>query len=125
MAEVRTIPGAKVSPRIENGVLIFYEGDTFKLNIEIELKLQSGETVSIASSEQICFEIFDHRGVELWSKTFTGVTNNTIAFEMDEEMVDLFHEGEYSYTIYYNGSYTTTVAAQNKIVVERRKGRSR
>ena len=50
MSAANTIPGARVSPRIANGCICWYEGDTFSLRLRLELEDQDGAAVTVSRS---------------------------------------------------------------------------
>ena len=47
------IPGAYPSPRIDKGVLRWYEGDTFSIVLRFDLKDQDGEAVTIGTTDSM------------------------------------------------------------------------
>ena len=53
MSAANTIPGARVSPRIANGCICWYEGDTFSLRLRLELEDQDGADVAIGQTDTI------------------------------------------------------------------------
>ena len=75
------LPGAKQSPRIENGIIKFYEGDTFSLNVEIELVDQDKLPVNIGADDTVEVVFLDKSENVVTEMTFSGVSNNTISVE--------------------------------------------
>lgn len=110
------IPRAKMSPRIENGIIYWYEGDTFEFNIAIELRDQDGEVVT--PSDQSAFEMIvrDEKNDEIFSEKQYGVSGFT--FACDENVTALFRKGKYRYDINYYGEYKTSLAEDNRMIVE-------
>lgn len=110
-----TIPNAKQSPRIDNGILMFYKDDTFTLQIELEMTDQDGVAVEATGEVDVVFRDDCHEIVKQFSCT---PVDNVITLEFTEDVSALFPIGTYTYDMYYNGEYRTTIANDNKVVVE-------
>lgn len=110
------IPGAKLSPRIVNGIIFWYEGDTFELNLAIDIKDQDGEPVEITEDSGFELIIKNSRKEQVYTSKENGVPG--ITFVCDEETTKLFKKGRYTYDINYYGEYRTSIAEDNEIVVE-------
>lgn len=109
------IPNAKQSPRLDNGVLAWYQGDTFSLQIELDMTDQDGVAVEATGDVEVVFRDDCHNIV----KEFTCTpSNNIITLNFNEDVSALFPIGEYTYDMYYNGEHRTTIANDNKVVVE-------
>ena len=113
-----TIPAAKQSPRIENDILKWYEGDTFTLNIELVLKDDSGSPVTITSTDTVTAIFYNERGDIVKTFTFQNITGNVISIEIDSESTSLFTKGKYIYDIKFSSSNLTTIANDNVLIVE-------
>ena len=113
------LESAKMSPRIENGILCWYEGDEFSLSIGLELTDADGETVDILSGDKVTVLFEDEKGEEVKEFEFTPISGNTITLEFMDEVTDLFKEGKYKYdiTIVHSG-IKTTLAKGNDALVE-------
>lgn len=109
---------ARLTPRFENGRLYFYEGNTFTLAIEIELKMTSGESFPIESNSKIYCNFYDETDTEIATKTFSNITNSRITLDFDKDFVAKFPKGKYFYDIIYDGSCRVTLADHNQIIVE-------
>ena len=72
------IPGAYASPRISNGVLCWYAGDTFSVVIQADLVDQDGAAVDIGATDTVKITFRDDTRAEVWSKTFSNVANNQV-----------------------------------------------
>lgn len=109
------IPNAKQSPRLMNGVLSWYKNDTFTLQIELDLTDQDGETMDATGTVEVVFSDDCHNVIKEFTLT---PKENIVTLEFTEDVTALFHKGEYTYDIYYNGEKRTTIANDNKVVVE-------
>lgn len=110
------IPSAKQSPRLERGVLSWYQGDTFDLTIALDLTDQDGEPVPAAGSVEIVFRDGCH---DIVKKFVLEATDNMVTLNFDAETTALFPIGEYTYDAYYlHDNKRTTIMNDNKAVVE-------
>ena len=113
------IPSARQSPRIHNGVLKWYEGDTFGFSIAISLEDQDGETVNVNPGDTVEVEFRDRKNLAVTEFTFANVQNNTVSLDFDDTVTALFRKGEYQYDVVLNhGDKRTTIAKDNDVVVE-------
>lgn len=113
------LENAKMSPRIENGILCWYRGDEFSFSINLVLTDADGEIVEILPKDKITVLFEDEKGEEIKEFEFTSISDNTITLEFIDEVTSLFKEGKYKYdiTIDHNG-ITTTLAKGNDVLVE-------
>lgn len=109
------IPNAKQSPRIERGVLKWYRGDTFDLQIDLELTDQDGVAVEATGTVEVVFRNDCNRPVKEFTLT---PANNIVTMDFNADVSALFPIGEYTYDVYYNGEERTTIANDNKVVVQ-------
>lgn len=112
------IPNAKESPRIVNGVLRWYCGDTFDLQLTLDLEDQDREPVVIQPTDKVEVVFLDRSLNEVKTFTFTEVEGNTVVMTFDEDVTALFDIGDYTYDVYYTGEERVTLAEDNKVVVE-------
>ena len=112
------IPGAYASPRIQEGVLRWYAGDTFELTIQIDLEDQDGEAVEIGPTDSVRLTFRDATRAEVYSQTFENVEGNQIALTVDAEVSAKFPKGTYTYDVELSHGERTTLARDNKIRVE-------
>ena len=103
MSAENTIPGARVSPRIANGCICWYEGDTFSLRLRLELEDQAGADVTIGQTDTI---------------KVTGADENTVTLAFTDEVTAKFPRGIYRYDILYTHGNRTTLASGNIARVE-------
>lgn len=115
---VNTLPSARISPRIINGVLKWYEGDTFDLRVEFELKDQDDEPIAIQRGDVIEFEFFNKKHETVMKFTFDNVENNAVVLAFDEYRTKLFPAGVYTYDIYYDGFERKTLSNDSIAIVE-------
>lgn len=114
------LPWAKMSPRIENGVLYWFEGDTFQMNLLLTLKDQDGLTLEVKSNEKLELVFLDkHRDV-VKTLVFSGqvASSGAVRVVMDTELSALFPAGRYSYDLRLLGEERTTLIRGGRIVVE-------
>lgn len=109
------IPNAKQSPRLEHGVLTWYQGDTFDLQIELELTDQDGMAMDATGTVDVVFRDDCHNIIKEFTLT---PSNNIITLDFNADVSALFRIGEYRYDVYYNGEERTTIANDNKVVVQ-------
>lgn len=109
---------ARMSPEIVGGQLRFYEGDQFSIEIQMELEDQDGTAVRLAGEDTVELVILDRTRMEVWRRSYTGLTRNAVTVEVDEELTGLLPKGKYSYrmTVTHGGG-RTTIAADNAISV--------
>ena len=112
------IPGAYPSPRIDKGVLRWYEGDTFSIVLRLDLKDQDGEDVTIGTADSVSVEFLDDTRQTVHTFSFSEVTNNQITLEFDEQTTAKFGKGKYTYDIRYAHGEKTTLARDNRAFVE-------
>lgn len=114
------LPWAKMSPRIENGVLCWFEGDTFRLNLILTLKDQDGEAVTVKTDETLELTFLDKRRDTVKILTFSGreAAAGKVTVVVDGEMSALFPAGRYSYDLRLLGEERTTLIRGGTIVVE-------
>lgn len=112
------IPNAQVSPRIVNGVLKWYEGDTFEIQLTLELTDQDGEQVIIGASDTVRIVFLNECREQVKEFSFTNVQNNTVTLEFDATATALFPRGKYTYDVYYSAANRTTLCNENEAVVE-------
>lgn len=113
-----TLPGAAASPRIENGVLRWYEGDTFRVNLLLTLKDQDGAPVTLNSGDTATLTFRDKRQTVTDTVTFTNIRNNTLPLSMDAARSARFPPGPYTYTLTLTHNNRTTLMKENTAVVE-------
>lgn len=116
------LPGAKPSPRIEHGVIMWYAGDTFDLDIALHLTDQDGEDIIIGDDDRVEVEFRRRSGSLLHRFVCTAeddtLHGNTITLIFDERTAAMFARGEYIYDIYLVGAERTTIANDNCAMVE-------
>lgn len=114
------IPAAKQSPRIENGVLHWYAGDTFTIYLEFELEDQDGEEVILGENDIAKIEFFDSKEDTVKVFEFESPNGNTVGLVFDKETTELFPKGRYRYNavITLGDIDITTIAYSNTAEVE-------
>lgn len=112
------LPHARLSPRIDNGVLYWYEGDTFTMNLELKLRDPDGEEIIIPDTATVTVVFRDESEETVKEFTFEEIEGNTVVLEFDTNCTALFPAGKYTYDVYYDGEYRTTLINENKVVVE-------
>lgn len=112
------LPNAKVSPRIDNGTLKWYYLDTFELQLSLELTNQDEEIVVMSPSDVVNVMFKNKSGKVVKCFEFTEIVDNTITLVFNEDCSSLFDKGEYVYDIYYIANNRTTIASNNRAVVE-------
>lgn len=113
-----TLPGAQMSPRIINGVLKWYEGDTFQLSVEINLQDEVGNTIDILESHTVEFKFYNEKERMVHWVTFGNIQDNTVLLIVDDVVTKKFPKGKYTYDVIYNGVMRKTLSHKAPIVVE-------
>ena len=114
MSAANTIPGARVSPRIANGCICWYEGDTFSIRLED----QDGAEVAIGQTDTIKVTFYDWTKKAVQEFSFTGADENTVTLAFTDEVTAKFPRGIYRYDILYTHGNRTTLASRNIARVE-------
>lgn len=104
------------SPRFEGTELHYFVGDTFTLEMPINLQ-KDGESVTISPTDEITLSFYKG-DILMVEKTFTGIENNTIYLFWDDEFTKKFKKGGYTYRMRYNGEFVRTILADCRICVE-------
>ena len=118
MYEERSLPSAAAAPRIDGGVLKWYAGDTFDLQVQLELKDEHGEEIEIAAEHKLVFLFRDLRRRLLYELMFTDITDNTVVVRFTEPVTALIPKGRYTYDVIYYGTSRRTLAHDAPIWVE-------
>lgn len=116
--EIGSLPSARMSPRIINGVIKWYAGDTFELQVDITLQDQDGEDITIAQGETIEFAFFNRKRELVKSFLFEHVEHNCVTLVFDDEVTALFPAGEYTYDVYYDSTVRRTLSNDSIAIVE-------
>lgn len=115
---MNNIPNAEASPRVVNGVLLWYEYDTFDLQVEIDLTDQDGEKVNIGPEDTVRVVFLDRSLDVVKEFEFTDIQDNIVTLDFDAACSALFPKGSYTYDVYYKYADRTTICKNNKVVVE-------
>lgn len=115
---MRNIPAAKGSPRIENGVILFTEGDTFDLKIHLKFHDSEGTQYVISPTDSIDFTVYDETGEEVETQEFESIEDDTVVLSFTDSNIDKYIPGTYRYSLTLKSDFLTTVVLKNKIIVE-------
>lgn len=115
-----TIDPAKRSPRLEDQVFKWYDGDAF--TIEWEISLKEDETpVHYDDDDELIFSFYDRFEKNLIHQfTFDHIKNNTVSLVFTEEISKKFPVGKYVYCVKYinHEGERITIFAKNKVEVQ-------
>ena len=112
------LPNAEQSPRVVNGVIRWYQGDTFDLDLVLDIVDQDGAPITIAASHTVKVTFRDKSQNLIKEFTFSNISNNTVTLAFDAECTALFPKGQYTYDVCIAHDKRTTIANENKAVVE-------
>lgn len=103
------IPAAEVSPQNDSGIIKFYEGNTFELHLELDLRDQDKEPIIFDNATDTLVITFkDKRKQPVKTFSFGGedeqITDNVAVLTFDTETTALFPKGFYT----YDGDFTNT-----------------
>lgn len=107
------VPAAKVSPRVANGMLCWYAGDVFRLQLELTMRDQDGEEVILPEGD-IRVVFYDERR-EVAHAFEETLHDNRVTLEFTEEITQKFPAGKYTYDVKYADG---TLASGNVCRVE-------
>lgn len=114
------LPNADWSPRVENGIMYWYAGDTGAFNIDLELTDADGEPLetNVADTVVVAFKNAMKQSVH----TFTlHPSDGQITLTFSTAVTAKFNKGHYTYDITYTrdaDGKVTTLARGNEAVVE-------
>lgn len=113
------IPHAEPSPRIVNGEIHWYQGDTFSIELHLDLRDQDDTPIEIVPDDTVRIIFRDRKGTDMnVFDTFTGIVNNVVTLDFNTARTAKFIKGEYQYDVVYTGQNRTTIANDNRVVVE-------
>ena len=122
------LPGGKLSPRVDNGIIYFVEGDTFELTFELDISDADGVPIildggtfhfTIKSPREGVVKVWD---IDEFTQPEEGGLENAVFFaiQFDDATVSKLYKGKYTYTI----SYDYTLVYDPEDDTENRSGRS-
>lgn len=133
------LPAGPLSPRVDNGVITFVQGDTFELTLELDMCDADGEPIILdGGTFWVTIKSPREGVVKVWEITdFTqpeiGDLQNAVFFpiQFDAALAAMMYKGKYTYTISYdythvydpeddtaNKSGRATMIYRNMIIVE-------
>lgn len=113
-----SIQPAKSSPRVENGVLRWYNGDCFTVDWTINLT-KDDEEYEYNEDDELVFNFYDRYEEELiYSFSFTNIEDNTVTLDFTEDISALFDAGSYTYCVKFNGYDGEVVTLYAKLRAE-------
>ena len=108
---------AKQSPRIcDEGIIHWYEGDTFILTFELTFTNESGDIIETNEKDRITICFNDSTGKLIYKTEVTGTT--TLDVVINEEVTKRFKAGKYSYCVKRCSDFITTIMKMNEVLVE-------
>ena len=118
ICEEKSLPAACESPRITAGVLKWYAGDVFELQVRLEHTDQNGAEVSVLPTDTVTFEFRNACRTPVYKVTFTEIEDNTVVVRFGEQETALFPAGSYTYDVIYKGAVRRTLASDAPVLVE-------
>jgi hypothetical protein len=112
------LPAAKVSPRLANGAICWYAGDTFSIKLKFDLEDQDGAAVTMGSGDTAKITFRDKQKQIVKEYSFSGITDNTVELVFDDATSALFGKGDYTYDALYTHGEKTTLARDGRAKVE-------
>ena len=116
--EEKYLPAACLSPRIFGGVLKWYAGDVFDLQVRLELTDQEDEMIAVAPEDRVSFVFRDSRRKAFYQVDFVEIEDNTMVLRFTEAVTALFPKGAYTYDVIYKGAVRRTLVSDGPILVE-------
>lgn len=93
MSASNVIPAVRVIPRIANGCICWYEGDTFSLRLRLELEDQDGAAVTVGASDSVKITFYDRMRTQVQQFVFSGIVGNTVTLDFTEDVSAKFPRG--------------------------------
>ena len=118
MYEEKSLPAASGSPHITGGVLKWYAGDVFDLQVRLELTDQDGAAIQMATGDTVTFVFRNACREPVYQVTFREIEDNTLVLRFGEQETALFPTGSYTYDVIYKGAVRRTLASDAPILVE-------
>ena len=109
---------AEHSPKIVNGVLSWYEGNTFELQFELELVDQDDFPITIADTDTVDIVFRDKKRKIVKGFHFENISENIVVLNFDIEVTALFPEGKYTFDMDYTGENRVTILHDSPVRVE-------
>lgn len=95
------------SPRIENGVLKWYEGDAFYIDYELKNE-ETGEIVETDENDGLVIEFYCGRK-KIRSFNLEKIEESVYQLHIDARSSKLFTVGEYAYTVELHKNNSQTI----------------
>lgn len=114
----RAVPAAEQSPRIENGIIYWYAGDTFELSLELSLSDESGNALTMGTSDTVEVIFRDGAGNTVKKFDFENIEGNTVTLNFSDAVTALFAAGKYTYDVIYTHGRRTTIVKNNAAEAE-------
>ena len=112
------VPAAKQSPRVEDGVIKWYQGDTFKIKFIVTIKdKETQEVIPLQNGDVITITFVNH-GTHIKVYSFTEFEDNSFELFVNDTDTLLFKKGTYRYKITHFRDYNRTIVDDNLCVVE-------
>ena len=110
---------AKKSPRIENGKIYWYEGDTFSIEWTITLTDETThEEIDLSPLDKVLFKFSNtYKNIVYECECEVG-ENGKVILEIPKAVSEKFSVGTYTYSIKYKCEDIITVAANGIVEVE-------
>ena len=111
----------EISPRVENGVLKWYEGDAFFVRFGLVINKQTGEELVIGESDKVVVTFYDSYCRKIVAIDVPVSNGKTLPVHIDSRRSKLFPVGNYHYDVelHRNNSETIqTIAHCCKVEVE-------
>lgn len=112
------VPAAKPSPRTEYGILKWYEGDTFCIQLNLTAKDPGGHEVALTAEDTAAINFYDCTRRKVTTMEFADLSAGFVTLDFPEDVSGKFTKGRYTYDVVLNHENITTVANNNRILVE-------
>ena len=106
------------SPNIKDGVLSWYEGDVFELNIAVTL-MSMGESYKPSSDDTMTVRFFDKSGFAVHEFSALAFDSGAVLLGFEDSVSAKLQKGTFSYDCIMNfaDGRRTTVANDNPVCV--------
>lgn len=109
---------AKISPRLEDGKIYWYQGNTFAIKLKFDILENQVEKI-LSATDQIIVNFRPKFKPEIiLTMSFVNIIDNTITIQIDREKTQIFEVGAYLIGATLNGDNITTLIPFNDVIVE-------
>lgn len=116
------VKSAHLSPRVCNGVIFWYSGDTFSLYIKFNLTDIQGMDYDLKPGDSVTVTFYNKNNSVVSEHSFSydagEISAGTVCIVFDAAESAKFPAGEYTYAAKLSWEEHTTIIDRNKVIVQ-------